>query len=141
MHAYEEFLWSNNYITRYIPLVITLDSPALRKIPIAQNFPTNINYIIGLDVEIVGVGPNGEAPISITDAENLFITLFIGNNQYFEDFRLSKLIFNPTAGSADQRDRRFWPSKFPGNTDMTISEIGNPTGITSGTIVLGLLYV
>lgn len=140
--GFSAFLWSKQQlITRVQPFIVTMPAVATRTIDIGKEFPRNVSWIYGISVKAVGVGPDGETLIDSFDSENLFITLKIGSNSYFKGYPLENFVYWPTSGGIDSRDFRYWPCKIPGNTDVDISTISNPTGIVNKVIMFNFHYV
>ena len=54
---------------------------------------------------------------------------------------MNDFVYWPTADGVNSRDRRYWPCKIPGSTDVDVSTIKNPTSINSGLILFTFLYV
>ena len=140
--GFQHKLWDEKkLITRVQPFLVTLPAVATGTVDIGKEFPRNVSWIYGISIKTVGVGPSGQTLINTADSEKLFINLQIGTNVYFKNYPIDNFLYYPTTGGVDMRDRRYWPCKIPGNTDVDVSTISNPSSVVSKVIMFNFHYV
>lgn len=125
--------------TIYTPLPAT---PTLQN-KIASQLPKSIGRIYGLQIYADTVTPDNKPLITTTDAQNLYITLKDGVNNFYEEVRLSDML-SEFAGVPTTRPLNYLPVNIPRTIDLSTSFYLNPTlipGALNKTIALKLWYI
>jgi len=126
--------------TIYTPLSVNGDL----QLQIAKQLPKTIGRIYGLEIYADGVTPDRKQLITTTDAQNLYMTLKDGVNNFYEDVRLSEML-NQFSGVPVTRPTTYLSVNIPNTIDLSTSFYTNPTGIVAGanskTIALKCWYI
>jgi len=130
-------------VTRVTTIQLTLTS--IQSVKFDGNLPTNIGTIYGMSTHVIGRGPANEVLITLADSFALYIVFRTGTDNVIDHLRLCDLLYMPsltaTEASAAVTDRKYLPVHINGHElDLTTSSIENPTGISSGEIVIWLWY-
>lgn len=114
------------------------------KIQIAKQLPTTVGMIFGLSIYCDTVTPDNKALITTSDAQNLYVSLVDGTNQFYQEVRLDDMLME-FAGVPAPKPQNYLPVMIPNTIDLSTSFYLNPTGIGPGantkTIALKLWYV
>jgi len=102
---------------------------------IKQDIPDQIAYIFGINTEVGGVTPSGDAALFPGEDLLTFVTLKQQATDLWDNYRLSNLVFTSDS------ETKYQVCKIPGSIDMDRSFITNPTGITDRVFVLNLWYI
>ncbi len=126
-------------------LFTTVKTPitAAAQVVIGTTMPTQIGLIYGLSLTIAGVDDGNATLISYANTSSLFLQLKKGSTSAIEAMRLDKLVYTNSALTSilPATDNRYLPMIIPNTISLDQSFYANPTGISSGEVMLDLWYI
>lgn len=138
-----DFIVKYNIPTYLTQIQTTLESSAQASINIGKNMPKTVGLIYGIFIYADGTMPDDASKplISVTDSQELYMTLKVGMTDYIQNLRLDHLIYFNNGASAVNNTQRYMPVNIPYNVELDKSVYLNPSGIIDKTILLNLLFI
>lgn len=128
--------WTTDIVT---PLPANNAGLGSANFPIGKVLPTDIGFIYGISTYADSIDPDGNALITTTQAQGIYVTLKDGATSFYEDMKLSDFL-NEFAGSPVVRPDKYTPTNIP-RFDISKSFYSNPNLFVNATIRLKLWYI
>jgi len=116
-------------------------------IELGDDVPTNLGWIYGMSIHTDGFKPSdaSKSLITLANAYDLWFTFVYGTANVTQYTRLSDMVFNvppsTTRNGVRTQELNYMPISTPQGGDWRKSIITNPTGITTGTIMMNLFFI
>lgn len=124
-------------------LLIDIDGQA--DIPLGIKMPEQIETIYGISVQVDGVGPSNQLLPTMDEVSDLYLTLIQGANRFWNNVRLSDLVFmpDPNAPGMAITDQKFMMVNIDAQSiTLDQSFLKNPSLIaTAPTLIINLWYI